>query len=121
MVLDHLGIAVTNVARSRAFYEQTLQPLGIECVAEVEDGWLGFGRGDKADFWFGEDETSHSPMHIAFRATSRAEVEAFYQAAIAAGGTDNGKPGLRPEYHAGYYGAFVLDPDGHNIEAVCHG
>jgi catechol 2,3-dioxygenase-like lactoylglutathione lyase family enzyme len=82
---------------------------------------LGYGVAPKPDFWVAEGTPNAPPIHIAFRADSHAQVDAFYKAAIAAGGRDNGAPGPRPHYHANYYGAFVLDPDGHNIEAVCHG
>ena len=94
--------------------------MGIELVTEIQ-GWAGFGKGWKAEFWFGEDEQPQHPMHIAFLANNRSEVNAFYEAAIAAGAKCNGKPGIREKYHASYYGAFVIDPDGHNIEAVYHG
>jgi catechol 2,3-dioxygenase-like lactoylglutathione lyase family enzyme len=119
MILDHIGITVASYAKSRAFYVKALGPLGIEVVMEVE-GWGGMGRSGKPEFWFGPGERATSPIHIAFAANSRAEVRAFYEAAMAAGGRDNGPPGLRPVYHPNYYGAFVLDPDGHNVEAVCH-
>ncbi len=96
--------------------------MDIELIAE-DQGWSGYGRrGDeKAEFWFGEDEGSQYPMHIAFVAESREKVDQFYDAAIAAGAKDNGRPGLRKQYHPNYYGAFVIDPDGHNVEAVYHG
>ena len=81
---------------------------------------MGFGAGQKPFFWIGDGESPSGPLHVAFTAGSRAAVDAFYAAALRAGGKDNGPPGLRPHYHANYYGAFVLDPDGHNIEAVCH-
>ena len=119
MIIDHLGIAVSNYAASKQFYSLCLAPLEISLVMEVQ-GWGGFGRDGKPDLWFGESDQAHSPMHIAFAAKSRAQVDQFYQAALAAGASDNGAPGLRPEYHENYYGAFVFDPDGHNIEAVCH-
>ncbi len=119
MVIDHIGIAVADAARSKVFYQQCLAPLELELVVEIE-GWCGFGQGAKAEFWFGEDEYAHRPMHIAFRAANRDSVDRFYQAGIAAGGRDNGAPGLREIYHPHYYGAFLIDPDGHNIEAVCH-
>jgi catechol 2,3-dioxygenase-like lactoylglutathione lyase family enzyme len=123
--LDHLGIPVSDYARAKAFYGQALAPLGIAVVMELtaemtgDAAAAGFGRGRKPDFWIGEGSRI-GPVHVAFAATSRAEVDAFHAAAIAAGGRDNGAPGLRPHYHPDYYGAFVLDPDGHNIEAVCH-
>ena len=119
MFIDHIGFAVANAARSKTFYRQCLAPLGLELIVEV-DGWAGFGRDDKADLWFGEDDRAQLPMHIAFVAEDRPSVDRFYQAGIAAGGKDNGAPGLREIYHPNYYGAFVIDPDGHNIEAVCH-
>jgi catechol 2,3-dioxygenase-like lactoylglutathione lyase family enzyme len=119
MLIDHIGIAISDYHRSKVFYSKVLQPLGIELVAEV-DGWAGFGKHGKGDFWLGVDEKIQFPMHIAFLAASREEVNQFYAAAIAAGAKDNGKPGLRVKYHADYYAAFVFDPDGHNIEAVCH-
>jgi catechol 2,3-dioxygenase-like lactoylglutathione lyase family enzyme len=126
-MLDHIGFSVADVARSRAFYEQSLMPLGIGCVMEVTpemtgDGTthLGFGADGKPFFWIGTG-ARHSPgIHVAFAATSRAAVDEFHRSALAAGGKDNGAPGLRPHYHANYYAAFVFDPDGHNIEAVCH-
>ncbi len=123
-IIDHIGIPVTDFARSKAFYTEALAPLGIVPVMEVtadETGGpvaAGFGRGGKPSFWIGVGEAQR--VHVAFAAGDRASVDAFYKAALAAGATDNGAPGLRPEYHPGYYGAFVLDPDGHNIEAVCH-
>ncbi|MEJ2454047.1 MAG: VOC family protein [Candidatus Thiodiazotropha sp.] len=119
MVIDHLGIVVSDQERSKAFYSQCLAPLGIALVKEVE-GWAGFGRGGKPEFWFGAGGDAHKPMHIAFAAETREQVDRFYQAALAAGATDNGPPGIRAIYHPNYYGAFVFDPDGHNIEAVCH-
>ena len=123
MIIDHLGFAVSNVQKSKSFYSKTLAPLNITCVLEVE-GWVGFGpKGtQKGELWFGEevDGSAHAPMHIAFNAETRAQVDAFYTAAIAAGAICNGKPGIREIYHPNYYGAFVIDPDGHNVEAVCH-
>jgi uncharacterized glyoxalase superfamily protein PhnB len=119
MIIDHIGIAVSNYARSKAFFSQALAPLGIELIMEVE-GWAGLGRGGKPELWFGEAAGSQSPMHMAFTAESRAQVDGFYKAALAAGGKDNGPPGIRAHYHPNYYGAFVIGPDGHNVEAVCH-
>lgn len=119
MLIDHIGIAISDYAKSKRFYTQALAPLNIELIVEIQ-GWAGFGKGDKAEFWFGPDATVQSPMHIAFAADSREKVDLFYAAAMVAGAKDNGKPGLRDIYHAHYYGAFVIDPDGHNIEAVCH-
>ncbi|MFT5114278.1 MAG: catechol 2,3-dioxygenase-like lactoylglutathione lyase family enzyme [Parasphingorhabdus sp.] len=119
MLIDHIGVAISDYERSKEFYLKALAPLNIGLVVEIQ-GWAGFGGNGKTDFWFGPDDTVQSPMHIAFVAESREKVEQFYTAAIAAGARDNGKPGVRPEYHRNYYGAFVIDPDGHNIEAVCH-
>jgi catechol 2,3-dioxygenase-like lactoylglutathione lyase family enzyme len=124
-MIDHIGFSVSDYARAKAFYEQALAPLGYGLVMEVtaqETGALvaGFGRGGKPDFWIGDEGRLELPVHVAFLADDRPTVNAFYRAAIAAGGKDNGAPGLRPHYHPNYYGAFVLDPDGHNIEAVCH-
>jgi catechol 2,3-dioxygenase-like lactoylglutathione lyase family enzyme len=126
--LDHIGINATDYARSKAFYEKALAPLGITLVMEYGKAG-GFGRDKKPDFWIGEGATRFqkpeqlspiTPIHVCFTARSRAEVDAFYGAAIAAGGRDNGKPGIRAEYHPNYYGAFVIDPDGHNVEAAIH-
>jgi catechol 2,3-dioxygenase-like lactoylglutathione lyase family enzyme len=120
MILDHIGITVRSFARSRAFYAAALAPLGLREVMGFES-FAGFGR-DRPEFWIGEGRASETQprLHVAFAATTRAQVDAFHRAAIATGGTDNGAPGLRPHYHPNYYGAFVLDPDGTNIEAVCH-
>jgi catechol 2,3-dioxygenase-like lactoylglutathione lyase family enzyme len=122
-MIDHTGIDVSDGARSRRFYEQALAPLGYTVMMEIPKehtgGVLGFGA-PKPDFWLHEGTPQKPHVHVAFRAPSRAAVDAFYEAAIAAGGTDNGPPGPRPHYHEHYYGAFVLDPDGHNIEACCH-
>ncbi len=124
--LDHIGLPVSDVARAKAFYAAALAPLGITLLHTVAASVTGsfdvpgFGKNQKPDFWLSQSSKVTPPLHIAFAATSRAEVDAFYAAAMAAGATDNGPPGLRPIYHPGYYGAFVLDPDGHNIEAVCH-
>jgi catechol 2,3-dioxygenase-like lactoylglutathione lyase family enzyme len=119
-VFDHIGLTVADLERSRAFYAHALAPLGITELATYEGG-AGFGR-ENPKFWIGEGRTLQAEprMHVAFAAVTRLEVDAFHRAAIAAGGTDNGPPGLRPNYHPDYYGAFVLDPDGHNVEAVCH-
>jgi catechol 2,3-dioxygenase-like lactoylglutathione lyase family enzyme len=118
-MIDHMGIAVTDVKRSIAFYEKALAPLGYTLVMQWEH-WAGFGVGGKPDFWIEGGKQPKDRVHVAFRATGRDTVRAFYTAAMAAGGTDNGAPGVREHYHADYYGAFVIDPDGHNVEAVCH-
>jgi catechol 2,3-dioxygenase-like lactoylglutathione lyase family enzyme len=117
-MIDHIGISVTDLAKSLAFYERALAPLGYAVIMK-HDHFAGLGAGGKPDFWIGVGEPK-SHVHVAFRAKGRADVRAFYEAAIAAGGKDNGPPGVRAMYHPDYYGAFVLDPDGHNIEAVCH-
>ena len=119
MIIDHIGIAISDYDQSKEFYTKVLAPLDIKLVAE-DQGWAGFGKNGKPDFWFGTDKKTQSPMHIAFIAESREKVNQFYEAAIAAGAKDNGKPGIRAIYHSDYYSAFVIDPDGHNIEAVCH-
>lgn len=125
-MIDHTGLHVSNPQVSRAFYERALAPLGYRLLMEVPTEYtggravLGFGEPPKPDFWVTEGSPEAPVLHIAFRAASRAVVDAFYAEALAAGGRDNGPPGLRPHYHPNYYGAFVLDPDGHNIEAVCH-
>ncbi|MGT2503062.1 VOC family protein [Bradyrhizobium guangxiense] len=125
-MLDHVGISVSDYERAKAFYAKALAPLGYGLIMEVtaeqtgHAAAAGFGANGKPDFWFGGGGAMNKPVHIAITANDRAAVDAFYKAAIAAGGRDNGAPGIRPHYHANYYGAFVLDPDGHNIEAVCH-
>lgn len=125
-MIDHTGIDVSDPVRSRRFYEDALAPLGYRVMMEVPTEFtngvvvLGFGVPPKPDFWLHEGTPQTPRVHVAFRAEDRAQVDAFYRAALAAGGTDNGPPGPRPHYHEHYYGAFVRDPDGHNIEAVCH-
>jgi catechol 2,3-dioxygenase-like lactoylglutathione lyase family enzyme len=112
--------------RAKAFYMGALKPLGVGIIMEVTaeqtgaDAHAGFGKDDKAFFWIGSGNKPRGGAHVAFTAQTRAEVDSFYRAALAAGGRDNGAPGPRPHYHDHYYGAFVLDPDGNNIEAVCH-
>jgi catechol 2,3-dioxygenase-like lactoylglutathione lyase family enzyme len=122
-MLDHIDFAVQDLARSRAFYVAALAPLGIQPLVETDrkDGrkGTGFGAGGVAQFYIGGGRPVSGRLHVAFTAPSRAAVNAFHEAALAAGGRDNGKPGLRPHYDANYYAAFVLDPDGHVIEAVC--
>ena len=126
-MLDHIGFPVSDYDRSKAFYQKALAPLGYSIVMEVtkaESGgaYEGAGFGDKMpSFWISSGEALKGRLHVAFVAKNRAAVDTFYRAAMAAGAKDNGAPGLRPHYHPNYYGAFVLDPDGHNIEAVCHG
>jgi catechol 2,3-dioxygenase-like lactoylglutathione lyase family enzyme len=118
-MIDHTGVNVSDVVKSKAFYRAALAPLGYAVIVEWEQ-IAGFGVPPKPDFWIGQGAPNLPRIHVAFRAETRAQVDAFYKAAMAAGGKDNGAPGPRPHYHANYYGAFVLDPDGHNIEAVCH-
>jgi catechol 2,3-dioxygenase-like lactoylglutathione lyase family enzyme len=125
-MLDHVAIPVSDYNRSKGFYLHALAPLGYELVLEVSseetggDAHAGFGAGSKPQFWIGTGTPIKGRVHFAFAAKTRAAVTEFYQAAIKAGGRDNGAPGLRPHYHKNYFGAFVLDPDDHNIEAVCH-
>lgn len=119
MIIDHIGFAVGDYSQSKAFFMRALAPLGITLVVEIE-GWAGFGRDGKPELWFGTHVQGQGPMHIAFSAENRAQVDAFYEAALKAGAKDNGPPGIREIYHPNYYGAFVIGPDGHNIEAVCH-
>ena len=124
-MIDHIGFSVSDYARAKAFYQQALAPLGYVLVKEVQQdendaSAAGFGVNGKPDFWIGGEGGLNKPVHIAIAARDRASVDAFYQAAIAAGGKDNGPPGIRARYHPNYYGAFVLDADGNNIEAVCH-
>ena len=119
-MIDHIVIRVRDLAGSRRFYVGALAPLGYTIVKEVEP-FIGFVADKKADLWLGRGEPVTSAIHVALACGSRAEVDAFYASAMKAGGRDNGAPGLRPHYHPNYYGAFVLDPDGNNIEAVCHG
>lgn len=125
-MLDHIGFAVSDLAKSRSFYEKALAPLGIGVVMAVTKEQtgagdaVGFGAKEIPFFWIGNGGAQTDYLHVALSAESRAEVDAFYKAALEDGGSDNGAPGLRPHYHPNYYGAFVLDLDGHNIEAVCH-
>ena len=118
-LFDHVSLPVRDLARSRAFYERALQPFGVR-VVESSLG-PGFAIDDRGDFWIGEQEVAAGSVHIAFAAPDRETVDGFHAAAVEAGGVDNGRPGLRPHYHSGYYAAFVLDPDGNNVEAVFHG
>jgi catechol 2,3-dioxygenase-like lactoylglutathione lyase family enzyme len=117
-MIDHIGIPVTDLDASVAFYTRALAPLGYVLMMRFE-GVAGFGADGKPDFWIAAGGASQK-IHVAFRAKGRTEVRAFHEAALAAGGTDNGAPGLREMYHPNYYGAFVRDLDGHNVEAVCH-
>ena len=125
-MLDHVGMPVSDYERSKVFYSKVLKPLGYDLVFEVsskETGGnrsAGFGAGKRPQFWIGTGKPIKGAVHFAFTAKNRESVRAFYDAAMKAGGSDNGAPGLRPHYHEYYFGAFVHDPDGHNIEAVCH-
>ena len=121
-MFDHMGFEVRDYQRSKKFYEKALAPLGIKLMKSWDDYQAaGFGT-ERPQFWIGGGKPSNGEdqLHVCFAAKDRATVRAFYEAAIAAGARDNGKPGLRPEYHENYYGAFVFDPDGNNIEACCH-
>jgi catechol 2,3-dioxygenase-like lactoylglutathione lyase family enzyme len=119
MIIDHIGLSIANYDLSKTFYSKALAPLGIELVMEVQ-GWAGYGRNQKPEFWFAMQRETQRPMHIAFAAETREQVRAFYRDALAAGARENGGPGIRDRYHPNYYAAFVFDLDGHNIEAVCH-
>ena len=120
-MLDHVGLTVSDFGRSRAFYERALAPLGLRVMLEPAPQVAGFGD-DFPFFWIDSRDTAKAvgSTHVAFRSDNREAVDAFHEAAVTAGGTDNGAPGERPIYHADYYGAYVLDPDGNNVEAVCH-
>jgi catechol 2,3-dioxygenase-like lactoylglutathione lyase family enzyme len=119
-MIDHVTIGVTDLDRARDFYDRALAPLGIERLYTYRETSLGYGARSKAFFWIGLRSELLTGTHVAFPAPDRATVVAFHKAALAAGGRDNGAPGLRPQYRPTYYGAYVLDPDGHNIEAVCY-
>lgn len=126
-MLDHLGLSVADLQRSRAFYDVVMPAIGASCVMSITldesngsyEG-AGYGRDGKPSFWIGSGGRTKGSLHVAFAVSSRAEVDAFHAVALAAGGADNGAPGLRPHYHPHYYAAFVIDPEGNNIEAVCH-
>jgi len=126
-MIDHVGFAISDYERGKAFYAKALSPLGYRLIMEVDgrdnaSGFAaaGYGIDGKPDFWIGGEGKLEKPLHVAIVAKDRAAVDAFYRDALAAGGKDNGAPGLRPHYHPNYYAAFVFDLDGHNIEAVCH-
>ena len=125
-MIDHMSLVVSDYEKSKAFYAQALAPTGHAKVVELaaarpgQSPSAGFCHADGSDLWISQGAPRTTPIHIAFRVPTRAAVDAFHQAAVAAGGKDNGAPGLRVKYHPHYYGAYVLDPDGHNIEAVCH-
>ena len=120
-MLDHIGFAVSHYERSKAFYERALAPLGVALVMEPAGQAAGFGSAGKPWFWVeAQGKPVRGRLHIALAAGNRNQVDAFHAAALEAGGTDNGPPGVRAIYHPNYYGAYVLDPDGNNVEAVCH-
>lgn len=119
MIFDHLGFGVKDFAASKVFFVETLKPLGIEIIMEG-DGWAMMGAKGRPEFWFGTLIAVSGPLHLAFKAHTHEEVKEFHEKALASGGVDNGSPGLREHYHTHYYAAFVIAPDGHNIEAVCH-
>lgn len=122
-MIDHITVKVQDIEKCRLFYTKALQPIGYALSFDKTFGEtrvLGFSKNGKTDTWFTSDRPVSGPLHVAWRADSRKAVDAFYEAAIAAGGRDNGKPGVREMYHPNYYGAFVLDPDGNNVEVVCH-
>ncbi len=125
-MLDHIGLVVSNVERARVFFDAALAPLGMSRLIDLpkevtgHEPVYGYGAGGKPDFWISQGASPTAGLHVAFVAPTRADVDAFYAAAMKAGARDNGGPGLRPHYHPNYYGAFVFDFDGHNVEAVCH-
>jgi catechol 2,3-dioxygenase-like lactoylglutathione lyase family enzyme len=125
-MLDHIGFAVKDLQRAKAFYQAALAPLGLDVLLEFtaeqtgKNAHVGFGTADKPFFWIGTGQPLAGRFHVAFTTETRAAVNAFHKAALAAGATDNGLPGIREYFHPNYYSAFVLDPEGHNIEAVCH-
>lgn len=125
-MIDHTGVSVRNFEASKKFYVGTLGAIGYELLMELSaavtgsNDVAGFGVAPKPDFWIASGEPNVPPIHVAFRVANRGMVDAFHQAGLAAGGRDNGSPGVRAHYHPNYYGAFVLDLDGHNVEAVCH-
>ncbi len=119
MPIDHVGFNVSDFAASKAFFLRALAPLGIGVVADGPE-WALLGTNGKAEFWFGATGPAPQRVHLAFAAATRAQERSFHAAALSAGGQDHGAPGLRPQYHLDYYGAFVIGPDGHNVEAVCH-
>ena len=125
-MIDHTGISVADFERSKAFYSTALRAIGYQLLVQFPAATTGsvdvagFGEPPKPDFWLSAGTPNKPPIHVCFRVNTRQAVRDFHAAGLAAGGRDNGAPGLRPHYHPNYYGAFVLDPDGHNVEAVCH-
>ena len=118
-MFDHIGIPVRDLAGASEFFLRALSPLGVRVLVQDSDA-IGLGQGDKTSLWLVPGKAQAAPLHLAFVADTRAQVDAFHRQALAAGGRDNGAPGLRPTYHAHYYAAFVIGPDGHNVEVVCH-
>jgi len=118
-VFDHVSIGVSDLDASKKFYLEALAPLGVGVVMEFPEA-VGLGQGREPWFWLGKGDRAPTPIHLAFAAANRRQVDEFYRAALAAGAKDNGPPGFRPHYHPNYYAAFVIGPDGHNVEAVCH-
>lgn len=118
-MIDHIVLNVKDLAPGKRFYKEALSPLGYEILWNLEK-WIGFGQDGKTDFWITQRDPLHTEVHVAFTCDERATVDQFYTAALQAGGKDNGPPGVREHYHPNYYAAFVFDPDGNNIEAVCH-
>jgi catechol 2,3-dioxygenase-like lactoylglutathione lyase family enzyme len=118
-MFDHIGIRVSDLEASKTFFLEALAPLGADVVLELPHA-VGLGQRGKASLWLGKAEGKPLPLHLAFVADTRAQVDEFYRRALAAGGKDNGAPGTRPHYHPSYYAAFVIGPDGHNVEVVCH-
>jgi catechol 2,3-dioxygenase-like lactoylglutathione lyase family enzyme len=118
-MFDHIGFGVTDLDASKQFFLEALEPIGVRVVMEGPYG-VGLGQNGKPSLWFHEATDKPGPIHLAFAAENREQVDAFYRAAMAAGGKDNGTPGVRSQYHEHYYGAFVISPDGHNVEVVCH-
>lgn len=118
-MIDHIGIDVSDYQRARRFYSAALTPLGYQVLMEYGET-AGFGADGKPDFWISENQATKPTVHVAFQCNQRALVDQFYSAALEAGGRDNGPPGIREDYSPTYYAAFVFDPDGHNIEVVCH-
>ena len=125
-MIDHTGVVVSDFEKSKRFYSAALAPIDIELLVEFpaavtgHTDVAGYGEAPKPEFWIARGRPNTPHLHVAFRVASRTLVDAFHRAALQAGGTDNGAPGLRLHYHPNYYGAFVLDPDGHNVEVVCH-
>jgi catechol 2,3-dioxygenase-like lactoylglutathione lyase family enzyme len=119
MAIDHVTVKVKDLAAAKAFYASALAPLGYEVLMEM-DNFVGLGAGGKPDLWLAKYAQTAPPAHVAIAGETKEKVDAFHAAALQAGGKDNGAPGKRPEYRPGYYGAFVHDPEGNNLEVVIH-